>query len=519
MRALDAIPSTAGEGLTPVPRPGWTVGRFVTVGAVAVVMAVAAILWSGRRGRSTTPAGAAGATSLAVLPIENVGGDSAKEYLADGLTGELAGDLRQTAGLPVAGDLSTFRFKHTQLPPAEIAKELGVAMLLTGRLQSQGGRIRLQMQLNDAGGKLLWSNQYDRENADAFALQDEVTRAVASELRLVLSPRTVATTHAGRTENPEAHDLYLRGMFEKNKLSDQGLARAVTYFEQALQIDPDYAQAAAGMSFAYDMQADGYLPSHPLHLLAKEAAERALRSDSMLAEAHVLYGFELGAADWDVAAGVQEMERGLALDPRSPDGLFMTGTYLQLIGETDRAVSILDRLIQVDPLSPMASMLRESALAFGGRYEEALRQDSVTKSLDPMVAYFDAWDGFALRELGRLEESEEAYLTFQAIMGRPAFGLAMTYARGGRRDEALKVIRALESYAEDHWVSPCTLAAAYGSLGDFDRAMAYLEDAFQNKDWVLRFLMNYDAAYLRSLKDDARFVALRRKVLATTWAE
>jgi serine/threonine-protein kinase len=520
VRALDAIPSTGGGNVTPVaPSEGRRIGRLVAAGGAAVAVLLAGALWHGMRGRSGSTTEAPDTMSLAVLPIENVGGDSAKEYLADGMTGELAGDLRQTAGLQVSGDLSTSRFRHTQLPPEEIAEELGVRMLLTGRLQSQGGRIRLQMQLEDAAGRLIWSNQYDGEDKDAFALQDEITSAVANELRVVLSPKTLAATRAGRTESPEAHDLYLRGMFEKNKLSAQGLARAVTYFKQALEIDPDYAQAAAGMAFAYDMQADGYLPSHPLHLLAKEAAERALESDSMLAEAHVLYGFELGAADWNVPAGVTEMERGLVLDPKSPDGLFMTGVYLMLIGETDKALPIIDRLIHVDPLSPMAALVRATALDFGGRYEEALRQDSVAKSLDPTVVYFDAWDGFALRELGRLEESEQAYLKFQAIIGQPAFGLAMTYARMGKRDEAMKVIRALEAYAGDHWVSPCQLAAAYASLGDRDRALAYLDDAFQKKDWVLRFLMNYDSAYLRPLRDDPRFVALRQKVLATTWPD
>lgn len=521
IRALDAIPSTGGEGLAPVARRGGGRRRNGLVSAVGIVVVALAAVGVGyaTRGRARPVPATVGATSLAVLPIENVGGDSAREYLADGLTGELAGDLRQTAGLQVVGDLSTFRFKHTQLPPNEIARELGVGLLLTGRLQSQGGRIRLQMQLNDADGKLLWSNQYDRENQDVFALQDEITSAVAGELRLVLEPKTVAATRAGRTESPEAHDLYLRGVFEKNKLSDQGLARAVTYFQQALDIDPDYAQAAAGLSFAYDMQADGYLPSHPLHLLAKNAAERALRSDSMLAEAHVLYGFELAAADWDVPAGLAEMKRGLELDPRSPDGLFMYAACLFLTGETDAALQVIDRLRSVDPLSASASYNRALALAFGGRFEEALRQDSVTKKLDPTVVYFDATDGFALRELGRLAESEQAYLKYEAIIGQPAFGLAMTYARMGKRDEALEVIAALEDRARDSWVSPTVLAAAYGSLGDRDRAIALLQDAFQKKDWVLRCLMNYDSPYLRSLSDDSRFVALRQKVLATTWTD
>ncbi len=521
VRALDAVPSSGGNLAPAAANRGSGRRRMIGLAAVAVVLLGAGGVWYLNRGAPRdAPAVAAGDTlSLAVLPIENVGGDSAKDYLADGLTGELAGDLRQTPRLKVAGDISTFRFKRSQLPPQQIAAQLGVHMLLTGRLQSQGGRIRLQMQLNDAGGKLLWSNQYDREDKDNFALQDEITRAVATELRLVLSPTDVAATHAGRTENPEAHDLYLRGVFEKNKLSAQGLARAVTYFQQALALDPNYAQAAAGLAFAYDMQADGYLPSHPLHLLAKAAAERALRSDSMLAEAHVLYGFELGAADWNVPAAIAEMKRGLALDPNSPDGLMMYGSFLMLLGRTSEAAPVLDRLVRLDPLSAMAAMVRGMALAFGGSWTEALRQDSVAKRLDPSVVYFEAIDGAALRELGQLDASVKAYQTYQAIAGMPAFGLAMTYARMGERVKALDVIHALEQRARTEWVDPCTIAAAYASFGDRDRAMAWLDRAFEQQDWVLRFLMNYDSWLLRPLDDDPRFVALRQKVLATTFTD
>ncbi len=522
VRSLDAIPSSgSGAPVAPTARPSrgrrWVAG----LAGVAVVLVGAAGVWYARRGApaAASALAAADSMSLAVLPIENVGGDSAKEYLADGLTGELAGDLRQMPGLQVAGDLSTFRFKHTQLPPERIAHDLGVRMLLTGRLQSQGGRIRLQMQLNDADGKLLWSNQYDRENRDAFALQDEITKAIATELRLVLSPRTVAAAQAGRTESPEAHDLYLRGVFEKNKLSEQGLARAVSYFQQALQLDPKYARAAAGLAFAYDMQADGYLPSHPLHTLAKAAAERAIESDSMLAEAHVLYGFELGANDWNIPAAIAEMKRGVALDPHAPDALMMYGSFYMLIGRTDEALPVFDTLTEVDPLSAMASLVRTAALTLGGRWAEAVRQDSVTKKLDPTVVYFDDWGAAALREMGRLDESEKAYQTFQAITGMPAFGLAMTYARMGRRGAALDLIHALEQRAKTQWVDPCTIAIAYAAIGDRDRAMAWLDRAFQDKGWTLRGFMNFNSTYFRPLADDPRFIALRQKVLATTFTD
>ena len=145
--------------------------------------------------------------TLAVLPIENLGGDSTTEYLADGMTGEISSALKKVPGLQVAGDLSTFRFKGKNTDPKEIAKELGVRMLLTGKLTPGKGRVRLQMQLSNPEGKQLWSNTYTTESKDNFAMEDEITSAIASELRVVLSPTTLAATRAGRTENPEAHDL------------------------------------------------------------------------------------------------------------------------------------------------------------------------------------------------------------------------------------------------------------------------------------------------------------------------
>src|SRR5205823_1378663 len=144
----------------------------------------------------------------------------------DGMTGELASALKKLPGLQVAGDLSTFRFKGAHADPAEIARQLGVAMLLTGRLQPGHGRVRLQMQLSKADGKLLWSNTFDRDGKDNFAIEDEITSAIAGELRVVLTPATLAVARAGRTVNPEAHDLFMRGQFEKNKLTPQGLERA-----------------------------------------------------------------------------------------------------------------------------------------------------------------------------------------------------------------------------------------------------------------------------------------------------
>jgi len=419
----------------------------------------------------------------------------------------------------VAGDLSTFRFKGTHDSPADIARQLAVGLLLTGKLQSPSGRIRLQMQLIDGTGKLLWSKTFDRDTKDNFALQDEITAVVASEMSLVLSPEVVATKQAGRTQNPEAHDLFMRGQFEKNRMSEQGLSRGLQYFQKAVALDPNYAQAHVGMAVVYDLLADVYAPSHEPHALSKIAAERALQADNRLAEAHVLYGFEVAATDWDFTAGRAEMERGLVMNPNSPDGLFHCSLFFGVTGDTARAVDLADRLIQLDRLSAMASLAREEALGFGGRYAEALEQDAITKKLDPTVVYGEAVDGWSLRELGRLEESEAAYQAFEKLTGQPSFGLVATYLRMGKRDEARGVIRTLEEREKKQWVDPLFIAMAYDALADRDGAMRWLEKAFQEKAFSLRIFLGYDTPLLKNVRTDPRFAPLRQRVLATTFKE
>jgi serine/threonine-protein kinase len=522
VRALDTIGSTSGAAAPARATTKRPVGgrRRTAYGALALLLVTAAIVLYARRGGSGTGASeAGGALSLAVLPIENVGGDSSKQYLADGMTTELAGALRKTPGLQVAGDLSTFRFRKATASVSDMARQLGVRMLLTGKLQSQGGRIRLQMQLANAGGKLLWSNTFDRENKDNFALQDDVTAAVVSDLRLALSPATIAASRAGRTVNPEAHDLYMRGMFEKNQLSEQGLRRALRYFADALKLDPNYAQAHEGMAFTYDMLADAYAPSHEYHLLARAAAERALQSDSMLASARVIRGFEMGAANWEFEQGLAEMRRGLAQNTNDPDALFMFSAFLSISGHVPEGIEVAERLAQIDPLSPMGSLAHATALFFAGRWAETLRQDSVTKRLDPTITYFDAFDGTALRELGHLPESFAAYRAWEALSSTPSFGIAATYWKMGRPDEAKRALAALEQRARRQWVDPTWIAIAYAGSGDRENAMRWLGDAFRQKAFSLRFLMNVDWQPFAVLQGDSRFVELRKRVLATTFVD
>jgi TolB-like protein/tetratricopeptide (TPR) repeat protein len=490
-----------------------TAGRLLA--AAAVVLALIAFL-SFRFLQHRRETAASTEMTLAVLPIQILGGDSSAEYLADGVTTELSGALKKIPGLQVAGDLSTFRFKGARTDPADIARQLGVAMLLTGKLQHGTDRVRLQMQLSSADGKLLWSNQFDRPNRDNFAMQDEITSAIASEMRLVLSPRTLAAARAGRTENPEAHDLYMRGQFEKNKVSPQGLANALVYFQKALDLDPNYAQAHAGVAFVYDIQADTYAPSHQYHMLALAAARRTVESDPMLAEGHVLLGYEQAAGLWDFAHGRAEMDQGLAMEPNSPDALFMVSLFSALSGDKTRALALTDRLLKVDPLSPLASHTRAEALLWAGRYEEAIEQNREARKLDPSLVLMDSVPGTALRELGRLDESLAAFQDFQKIFEQPSFGLATTYARMGRKSDALAVVHALEERERRQWVDPDFIAFAYAGIGDRDHAMEWLEKAFREKTFGVRLFLGWDSPCLHNMESDPRYQDLKRRVLSTT---
>jgi len=511
MELRDAVRGVAPSQSAPVTKRRGALRRLAPVAAVLALLAIASIWFvQHRRVSAASPE-----MTLAVLPIQILGGDKSAEYLADGVTTELSGALKKIPGLQVAGDLSTFRFKGTRTDPADIARQLGVAMLLTGKLQHGTDRIRLQMQLSSADGKLLWSNQFDRPNRDNFAMQDEITSAIASEMRLVLSPKTLAVSRAGRTENPEAHDFYMRGQFEKNKVSPQGLANALVYFQKALELDPNYAQAHAGVAFVYDMQADVYAPSHEYHMLALAAARRAVESDPTLAEGHLLLGYELAAGLWDFAGGRAEMDRALAMEPNSADALFMIGIFSALSGDRTRSVALADRLIKVDPLSPLALHLRAEALLWAGRYEEALAQSRKASKLDPSIVLLDSVQGTALRELGRLDEALAAFHDFQKIFEQPSFGLAITYDRMGRRSDALAVIHALEERERRQWVDPNFIAFAYAGIGDRDHAMEWLEKAYQRKTFGVRVFLSWDCPMFRNMESDPRYQELKRRVLAT----
>jgi tetratricopeptide (TPR) repeat protein len=227
----------------------------------------------------------------------------------------------------------------------------------------------------------------------------------------------------------------------------------------------------------------------------------------------------MGAANWEFEQGLAEMRRGMAQNTNDPDALLMFSGFLSISGHAPEGIEVAERLVQIDPLSPMGSFAHATGLFFAGRWAETLRQDSVTKRVDPTMTYFDALDGTALRELGHLPESLAAYRAWEALTATPSFGIAATYGKMGRPDEAKRALAALEQRARRQWVDPTWVAVAYAGVGDRDNAMRWLDSAFRQKAFSVRYFMSVDWQPFAMLQGDPRFVELRKRVLTTTFVD
>ena len=480
------------------------------VGAVGLVVLVAGGLLVSRR-RAAVPS-THPARSIAVLPIENDGGDSTKEYLADGMTSELAGDLRQTAGLQVAGDLSTFRFKHSHLSPTQIAHDLGVGMLLTGKLASQGDRIRLQMQLNDTAGTLIWSNKYDREMKETFALQDEVTGAIAGEMRLVLSPASTAVARAGRTENAQAHDFYLHGLFFFAKRTCPDIRTGIDYFVQAIKADSLYASAYSGLSDAYSVQAIfGCVRPSDGFPQAEKAARRAIQLDSTLAQAHTSLGIVDMWYDWDGPAAQRELSRALVIDSQYAPAHLFRGWYFTYRGDTTQAIAEFQRASELDPLSVILTTRMGSGLYYARQYREAIGWFHKALELDSTAVMAHAELARAWLQLDRCDSAlvEARFIppNFTNIEGAIA-GYALAVC--GHRREAEQMLGDLKERAKHEFVFAIKVAQLYLGLGERDSAFAWLERG-RNQHEPVALIFKMDPWY-DSLRGDPRFARLVSKV-------
>jgi serine/threonine protein kinase/tetratricopeptide (TPR) repeat protein len=453
--------------------------------------------------------------SLAVLPFGNAGGDPEHEYLSDGITGTLINTLATLPKLRVMAQSTVSRFKTREIDPQAVGRELGVRAVLTGRIMQSGGSLRIGTELVDvATGSQLWGAQYDRKPGDIFVVQDEISSEISGKLRLQLTraERKQLTKH--HTQNAEAYRLYLKGRHHWNRWTEEGFYKAIEHFQQAVENDPSYALAYAGLADCYVLLGwNSYLPPEDTFPKGKAAAEAALQLDPDLAEAHTPLAALLWLDDWQWEKAQVEFKRSLELSPNYPTANHWYAEYVMTMGRHEEAMVRIKKSQDLDPLSLIISVAVGWALYLAHRYEEAIEQLRRTVDLDPNypVTYWIL--GVLLRKTGRYELAiTEGEKGVRLSGGSPLMRAALAHTLGvaGRTKEALQILDDLTSLAKHKYVAPYFFAGIYIGLGEMERAIEYLQKCYEDHSHWLIYL-HLDPS-MDDLRDNPGFQDLLRRV-------
>jgi len=453
--------------------------------------------------------------SLAVLPFENGSEDPDAEYLSDGITASLINSLATLPKLRVMAQSTMFRYKGRRTDPQVVGSELGVRAILTGRMLQRGGSLLIATELVDvATGSQLWGGQYTRKLDDIFALQEEIANEISERLRLQLTRTEKKRLVKRHTENAEAYKLYLRGRYHWDKWTREGFSKGMDYFHQAVEKDPCYALAYAGLADSYTLLGwNSYLPPKDAFPKGKAAAMKALQFEENLAEAHSSLAAPLWLHDWKWAEAQTAFSRSLKLCPTYPTARHWYAEYLMTMGRHEAAIDMIRHSQELDPLSLIINVAVGWMLYFGRRYDEAIDQFRKTLELDPDYSVTHWILGLVYRKTTRYEDAiaeGEKAATLSGGSPLMSAALAHTYARAGRTNEAIRILGDLTELAKHGYVSPYFFAGIHVGLEQKDSALEFLEAAFKEKSHWLVYL-HIDPS-MDSLRDDPCFAALLKSI-------
>jgi len=455
--------------------------------------------------------------SLAVLPLQNLSGDAAQEYFADGMTEELITELSRIHALKVISHTSVTEYKGTKKHLPQIARELGVDGILEGSIVREGDQVRVTVQLLDGpNDRHIWSEDYQREVRGILTLQREMAQAIAHQIRIQLTPQQQARVSSGRVVNPEAYEAYLKGrsFITSDFLTPQQLRTAQGYFEKSIQKDPGFALGYVGLADCYVYLAlfdqispeRGYRP-------AEEALHKALELDDSIGEAHATLALLKWRHDWDWTAAEREFDNAIALAPNFGCAHLNRSYYLSWKGRRTEAMAELAKSRELDPGYSFDNT--ESAAYYQSRdYQglvEASRRAVASNPNEWPVYYFlgVGYEGSGKRAQA-IPEYQKA-LEMSDGDPDPTAALAHAYAVTGRRAEAEKILHELERRSKSVYVSPYIIATIYAGLGDKDRAFGFLEKAYQERCWDIAWFLKADLR-IDNLRSDPRFQALLQRV-------
>jgi TolB-like protein/DNA-binding winged helix-turn-helix (wHTH) protein/Flp pilus assembly protein TadD len=489
-----------------LPSPAWKISVLVLLLLMATIAA-----WEFHSWKRPSPV----IRSLAVLPLESLSNDASQDYFADGMTDELISNLGQISALRVISRTSVMAYKHTRKPLPEIARELNVDAVVEGTVLRSGDQVRITTQLIEAAAdKHLWSQSYEGELRDTLALQNNVARAIADQIRISLNPQEQVALKSVKVVNPKAYESYLKGRYFWNKRTADGLKVALAYFNQAIDEDPNYAPAHSGLADTYALLGDWqYAVMTPKEALpkAKAAAIKALELDSALGEAHNSLAFCLDAFTWDFDSAGKEFQRAIELNPSYATAHHWYAWHLSVLGRYDEAIAEMRKAENLDPLSLIINADLAELFLIAHLYDDSIQQSRKTIEMDPNFAL--AHNQLGLAYLGKqMHEEAIAELKKAARLSGDSptcvANLASAYVVSGKRYEAAKLLSDLKTRSKPSYSYSPDIAVIYAALGDGNQAMNWLDKGYEerfNPSVLLR--PGFDP-----LRSDPRFEDLMRRI-------
>jgi len=493
-----------------------SVRRAIVWSSVLLILAGGAI-WTWSRWRSQTPAENPNIHSLAVLPLVNLSGDASQDYFAESMTDELTTELAKVGALRVISRTSVVRYRGTTKSLPQIAKELRVDVVVEGTVVRFGDKLRITAQLIEANtDRHLWAESYERDERDALTLQREVAGAITRRVHAALTPAEQSRLAGRITVNSQAYEDYLRGLYFWNKWTDDGVGQAIKYFQQAIRVDPEYAPAYAGLANAYIAAGDfgvSILPSREANVAAEKAALQAIALDESLAEAHAALAMSRFRSDGDLLGGEKEFKRAIEINPGSATAHHWYSHYLLAMGRAQEAIAEGDRAADLSPIDPEMAVHMQFVFLELHRYDDVLAQGRKALPLDPNFGETHWLNGQAYELKHMNEEAGRELRAAVELSGRRnacLAALAHFLAGSGDREGALTILSELNKLSRQRFVSSEDKALIYMGLGNKERALQALEDAYKEGSYWM-FTLQSDARW-DPLRSDPRFQQLVHRV-------
>jgi serine/threonine protein kinase/tetratricopeptide (TPR) repeat protein len=507
------LPTTASE----MPKRKPLTSREITVtfrlkklflpAVVIIVLALAAVLlWQIALKKGPAPPAPA-QQSVAVLPFIDLSPQKDHEWLSDGISEALINALSRLKDLRVPARSSSFFFREKKSDIQEIGRMLKVENVLEGSVQVAGDMLRITAELISVkDGYQLWSDKFDRRLEDVFAIQDEIAREIIKALKVRLLGEEEVQLGKKYTENMEAYNFYLQGRYFWNKRTEEDVKKSVDYFKKAIERDPEFALAYAGLADCYIIYGSwAWLSPNESFPESKKAATKALEIDPLLAEAHNALAFDIFAYDWDCKDAEKGFKRALELNPNYAVGRQFYSEYLGAMGRFDEALTEIRRAQELDPLSLMISAVAGKIYFFAGKYDQAVEQLQKTLETDPDFRPAHVYLGDLYLRTG---EYIKALSELKIVDDRPRIGIA--YAMMDKTADAYQVLKELVEQSQHKYISKISLAAIYFALKENDQGERWLEKAYEERDYTLSQIKV--STQFDSVRSTPRFVALLKKM-------